>query len=97
MALALAFRRWDVDDFLNEIPNDLYEEWVAFSRLQPLDPAYVIMRGLMGDPENGRRAPISASGGWEQAKMNLIRHANITKNRNGKGKRAMRGNKKGLT
>jgi len=65
MALALAFRRWDVDDFLNEIPNDLYEEWAAFSSLQPRDPAYVIMRGLMGDPEKSRLAPISASGGWE--------------------------------
>jgi hypothetical protein len=58
MALALAFGRWDVDGFLDEIPADLYGEWAAFNALHPLDSAYVIMRGLCGSGKN----PGAASG-----------------------------------
>ena len=74
MTVALAFGRWDVDVFLSEIPDDLFREWLEFHcTIQPLDAAYVTMRGLMGSPKQER----NTGGGWEQSKMNLIRHMKI--------------------
>jgi len=76
MTVALAFGRWDVDDFLSEIPDDQYREWLEFHcTVQPLDPTYMIMRGLMGSPKQER----NTGGGWEQSKMNMIKHMNMTK------------------
>jgi len=84
MAVALAFGRWDVDDFLNEIPDDLYREWLEFhSTIQPLDPTYMIMRGLMGSSVK----PRDRRGGWEQSLANLRKHSAITSGRQFSGRR----------
>lgn len=72
-----------MDDFLNEISHELYMEWLAFSHIQPLDPAYVIMRGLMGSPKQNEKAVQP----WEQTKMNLIKHMNIVNEQEQKQKR----------
>lgn len=35
LRLSLLFNRWDVDAFLDEIPNDLFDEWCNFLALEP--------------------------------------------------------------
>ncbi len=33
--MALLFRRWDVDEFLKEIPHETYRKWVQFVSTEP--------------------------------------------------------------
>lgn len=68
--MALAFQRWDVDAFLDELPGDVYQEWKAFDYLESLNPAGVIMKGLAG---GGKKKETS----WQVQKQKFLNHIAI--------------------
>ena len=63
--LAIAFGRWDVDEFLSEIPAAVFAEWQAYDSLEPIDAAGAILRGLSGGDRKEPPAAEKRQQTWE--------------------------------
>ena len=65
-----------MDDFLDEIPSDLYGEWLAFDHIEPLDPAGMILKGLSGGEKKQQETPDQS---WRTLKQNMMQHIKISR------------------
>lgn len=67
--------RWDVDRMLSEMDAETFDEWMAFSLLEPLDPAGAILQGFTGPAEE--RVQPKPPGNWMNQKIQMLQWMNI--------------------
>jgi hypothetical protein len=65
-----------VDDFLSEIPADLYLEWQAFDAIEPINQGDSILMRLFG---SGKSTPAVSGAPWQAQKASMMQYINLTK------------------